>query len=100
MRGISLVEEIIVGAWFCKQKFLLFCDSQCVIHLGKNSNFYNRSKHINIRYNWMWDVLDDGLLELAKVHTYDNGFDVITKTIPRWEFETYCEIFYLVITSA
>lgn len=84
---------------FVQDKYLLFCDSQSAIHLGKNSTFHSRSKHIDVRYHWIRDVLDAGLLELAKVHTDDNGADMMTKALPRSKFETCCEIAGLAVTS-
>ncbi|KAI5414888.1 hypothetical protein KIW84_040374 [Lathyrus oleraceus] len=84
---------------FVQDKYLLFCDSQGAIHLGKNSTFHSRSKHIDVRYHWIRDALDAGLLELAKVHTDDNGADMMTKALPRNKFETCYEIAGLAVTS-
>ncbi|CAH9086863.1 unnamed protein product [Cuscuta epithymum] len=64
---------------FVQDKYLLFCDSQSAIHLGKNPTFHSRSKHIDVRYHWIRDVLDARQLELVKVHTDDNGADMMTK---------------------
>lgn len=36
---------------FVQDKYVLFVDSQNLIHLGKNLSFYNRSKHIDVRYH-------------------------------------------------
>ncbi|RDX68445.1 hypothetical protein CR513_52569, partial [Mucuna pruriens] len=47
----------------------------------------NRSKHVNLRYHWIRDALDVKLLELAKIHTDDNGAKMVTKMIPRGNFE-------------
>jgi len=84
---------------FVQDKYILFCDSQSAIHLSKNPTFHNRSKHIDMRYHWILDALDVGLLELSKVHTDDNGADMMTKTLPRWKFEVCCKIAGLAITS-
>ncbi|RDY00850.1 hypothetical protein CR513_15918, partial [Mucuna pruriens] len=59
-----------------------------------NSSFHSSSKHIDVS-----DVLDAKLLELVKVHTDDNGVDMMTKRVPRGKFEACCEIFGLKITS-
>ena len=67
---------------FVQDKYVLFVDSQNVIHLGKNLTFHNRFKHIDVRYHWIRDILDAKLLELAKVHTDDNGYDMMTKALP------------------
>jgi len=77
----------------------LFVDSQSAIHLGKNPTFHSRSKHIDVRYHWTRDALDAKLLELEKVHTDDNGADMMTKALPRGKFEVCCEIAGLTVIS-
>ncbi|RDY13920.1 hypothetical protein CR513_01100, partial [Mucuna pruriens] len=67
--------------------------------LVKNSTFHSRSKHIDAWYHWIRNALDAKLLELTKVHTDNNGADMMTKTVPRGKFEAYCEIARLMITS-
>ncbi|RDX62210.1 hypothetical protein CR513_59484, partial [Mucuna pruriens] len=69
------------------------------IHLSKNSTFHSRSKHVDLRYHWIHDALDAKLLELTKVHTDDNGVDMMIKTVPRGKFEACCETAVLAITS-
>ncbi|RDX92481.1 hypothetical protein CR513_25386, partial [Mucuna pruriens] len=50
------------------------------------------SKHIDVRYHWICDALDAKLLELTKVHTDDNGANMIIKAFLRGNFEACCEI--------
>jgi hypothetical protein len=38
-------------------------------------------------------------LELTKVHTNDNGSDMMAKALPRGKFETFCDIVGLGISS-
>ena len=61
-----------------QEKYVLYCNSQSAIHLSKNSTFHSRSKHIDVRYHWIRDVLDSKLLQLEKVHTDDNISDMLT----------------------
>ena len=84
---------------FVQDKYLLFVDSRSVIHLGKNSTFHSRSKHIDVRYHWIRDALDAKLLELAKIHTNDNDADMMTKALLRGKFKACCEIVGLTVTS-
>ncbi|WVZ20167.1 hypothetical protein V8G54_007489 [Vigna mungo] len=86
------VKKFLQELGFVQDKYLLYCDSQSAIHLGKNPTFHSKSKHIDVRYHWILDVLDVKLLELAKVHTDDNGADMMTKALPRGKFEVCCEI--------
>jgi len=84
------VKKLLQELSFIQDKYLLFCDSQSAIHLGKNSTFHSRSKHIDVRYHWICDALETRLLELAKVHTNDNCADMMTKTLLISKFETCC----------
>ncbi|RDY08818.1 hypothetical protein CR513_06903, partial [Mucuna pruriens] len=73
--------------------------SKSAIHLGKNSTFHSRSKHIDVRYYWICDALNVKLLDLTKVHIDDNGAYMMTKAVLRGKFEVCCEIVRLEITS-
>lgn len=68
---------------FKQDHYILFCDSQSAIHLAKNSSFHARSKHIDVRYHWIRDVLNSKLLQLEKISTEDNGADMLTKVLPK-----------------
>ena len=72
---------------FKQQKYIVFCDSQSAIHLGKNSSFHARSKHIDVRYHWIRDDINDKMFELEKIHTDRNGSDMLTKALPREKLE-------------
>ena len=61
-----------------KQERYVLCDNQSAIHLSTNPTFHSRSKHIDVRYHWIQDVLDEKLLQLEKVHTDENGSDMMT----------------------
>ena len=64
------------------EKYVLFCDSQSAIHLAKNSSYHSQTKHIDVRYHWIRDVVSSKLLKLEKIHTDDNGSDMITNILP------------------
>ncbi|GJW62500.1 hypothetical protein Tco_0111835 [Tanacetum coccineum] len=68
---------------FKQQRYAVLCDNQSAIHLAKNSMFHKRTKHIDIRYHWIRDAIEDGMFELNKVHTDDNASDMLTKAVAR-----------------
>lgn len=80
-----------------QEKYILFCDNQSVIHLSKNSSFHSRSKHIDVCYHLIRNALDSKLMELEKIHTDDNGSDMLTKVLPRGKFEFFCTVAILVL---
>jgi len=84
---------------FVEDKYVLYVDSQSVIHIGNDPTFHNSSMHFDVRYHWICDVLVAKLLELAEVHIDDNGSDMMIKVLPRGKFETCCNITSLAISS-
>ena len=77
---------------FKQQRYVVLCDNQSAIHLAKNSMFHKRTKHIDVRYHWIRDAIEDGLFELDKVHTDDNGSDTLTKPLAREKLKVCCSI--------
>ena len=65
-----------------QERYLLYYDSQSVIHLSNNLTFHSRFKHIDVRYHWIRDALEMKLFFLEKIHTDGNGSDMMTKPIP------------------
>nr|GFB54566.1 serine decarboxylase [Tanacetum cinerariifolium] len=51
--------------------------------------FHKRTKHIDVRYHWIRDVIEDGNFELNKVHTDDNASDMLTKAVAREKLKIY-----------
>ena len=72
-----------------QKKFALFCDSQSVIHLSKNTTFHSKSKHIEVRYHWLREALEMKLLSLENIHTNDNGSNMMTKALPAMKLISY-----------
>ncbi|PNX76387.1 copia protein [Trifolium pratense] len=70
-----------------QQKYVVHCDNQSAIHLSKNSSFHSRSKHIDVRYHWIRDMLDSKQLQLEKIHTDNNCSDMMTKSLLKDKYE-------------
>ena len=53
-------------------KSILKCDSQSAINLIKNQRFHERTKHIDVRFHFIRDVIEDGAIKVVKLITDDN----------------------------
>lgn len=60
---------------------VIFCDSQSAMDLSKDSMYHARTKHIDIRYHWLRDVIEEKRLNLKKVHIDKNDADMLIKVV-------------------
>ncbi|GJX64779.1 retrovirus-related pol polyprotein from transposon TNT 1-94 [Tanacetum coccineum] len=65
------------------------CDNQDVIHLSRNHVFHERTKHINVRYHFIREVLEAKTVKVLKVGTEHNAADALTKVVPGLKLQ-YC----------
>jgi ATP-binding cassette subfamily B (MDR/TAP) protein 1 len=70
-----------------QEEYLVHCDSQSALDLSKNSMYHSRTKHIDIRYHWIREVMEQQLLKLVKIHTSENPADMLTKVVTRDKLE-------------
>jgi hypothetical protein len=60
---------------------VLLTDNQSAIDLSKNPEYHARSKHIDIQYHYVREVIQNGQVTLKYVPTKDNIADVFTKPL-------------------
>jgi len=59
----------------------LFSDSQSAICLTKNSILHSRCKHIELKYHFIRNLINDGDLILLKIPGAKNLVSMLTKTV-------------------
>jgi len=59
----------------------MFSDSQSAVSLAKNSVFHSRCKHIQLRYHFIKELINDGDLSLLKILGSENPTDMLTKAV-------------------
>ena len=81
MVGVIWMRDFLSELGTKQEKFLLYCDNQSVIHLPKNVVYHSRTKHIQRRYCWLRQRVDENEFGLATIHTDDNGSQKLTKIL-------------------
>ena len=68
---------------------IILCDNQSCIKMTENPVFHGRSKHIEIRYFYIRDMMQKGAIKLQYVSTDEQVADVLTKPLSRVKFENF-----------
>jgi len=62
------------------------CDSQSAIFLAKNPAYHSKTKHIDVQYHFVRDMIEDRKVLLVKVDTLKNIADALTKFVSSEKF--------------
>ncbi|KAE8674058.1 hypothetical protein F3Y22_tig00111769pilonHSYRG00329 [Hibiscus syriacus] len=65
----------------------LLCDNQSAIHLAKNQVYRARTKHIDVRFHKIRELVASGEVLFQKVHTDENAADMFTKPVTTDKFK-------------
>ena len=60
--------------------------------LSKNATYHYHTKHIDVRYHWIREVMEKQEMRLKKIHTAKYPFDMMIKVVPREKLELCKEL--------
>ena len=69
----------------------IHCDNQSCMKLSENPVFHDKLKHIEIKYHYIKDMVQRGVVKLQYVAMDENIADVLTKPLARVKFEYFKE---------
>ena len=67
----------------------IYCDNQSCIKLTKNPVFHHDSKHIEIKYHYIQDMVRRGVVKFQYVPTKEQVIDVLNKPLSHVKFEHF-----------
>jgi hypothetical protein len=68
---------------------VIYYDNQSCIKIFENPVFHDQSKHIEIRYHFIHDHVQRGVVELQYISTEEQVADILTKALGRGKFEFF-----------
>jgi hypothetical protein len=66
---------------FEKRAMKISCDSQSTIFMAKNPTYHSKTKHIDVQYHFIRDMVESNKVLLEKVDTLENIVDSLTKSV-------------------
>ena len=86
---IYMKESLLVDIFGVKVDCLMSCDNQGAIALSKNPVKHSKAKHIDIRYHFVRECHEKGLLDLKYVPSDSNYADIFTKPPKKFLLEKF-----------
>jgi hypothetical protein len=69
-----------------QQAIRIYFDNKSAIFLAKNRTYRSRTKHIDVEYHFLRDMVEENKMLLMKVYTLKNVVDSLTKSITTENF--------------
>ena len=67
-------------------------DNQAAISIAKHAGYKSRAKHIDLRYHFVWDAIQDGVLKMKYVPTTQQLEDFMTKSLTTPQFIKFVKL--------
>jgi hypothetical protein len=70
---------------------IIHCDNQSCVNLSENHVFHDKSKHIEIKYHYIIDMVQRKAVHVQYLFIHEQIVDVFTKALARTKFEYFYE---------
>ena len=68
---------------------MIYSDNSSAIALSKNSVFHKRTKHIDTKFHFIRELVNNGEIVLQHCRTEDQFLDILTKPLAQKSFEQF-----------
>jgi hypothetical protein len=75
------LQRLCSGLRFEQRDMKISCNSQSAIFLEKNPTYHFKTKHIDVQYHFVRDMVESNKVFLEKVDTLENIADSLTKYV-------------------
>jgi hypothetical protein len=80
------LQRLCSGIGLVQQAVRIECDSQSATFLAKNPTYHSNTKHIDIQYHFVREMIEEKKVLLMKVDTLKNVADSLTKFVGTEKF--------------
>jgi hypothetical protein len=80
------LQILFLGIGLVQQAVRIECDSHSAMFLLKNPTYHSKTKHIDVQYHFVRDMIEENKVSLMKVDTLKNVADSLTKSMSTKKF--------------
>ena len=111
--SLSIAEAEYIAARSCSQLFwmkkllgdygitqdtvVVYCDNSSAIDISKNPVQHSKTKHIEIRYHFIRDLVEKKIVTLEYIPTERQNADIFTKPLDRSKFEILSQVISVIL---
>lgn len=67
----------------------ILCDNNAAITVAEDPSLHQRMKHVDIRYHFLRECVNNNEIKLAYINTSNNLADIFTKALDTVKFEKF-----------
>ena len=76
---------------------VVYYDNSSTIDISKNPVQHSKTKHIEIRYHFIKNLIERKIMCLEYISTERQNADIFTKPLNRSKFETLCQVIGVIL---
>ena len=85
-KEVVWLQRLCLGIGFLQEAIKIGCDNSSSIYLANNLAHHSKTKHIDVQYQFVRDMVEQNKVLLEKVDTLKNVPDSLTKVVSTEKF--------------
>ena len=91
------MKKLLTDYGISQDTIVVYCDNFSAIDISKKPVQHSKTKHIEIRYHFIRDLVERKIVCLEYIPTERQNADIFTKHLDRSTFETLCQVIGVIL---
>ena len=94
---LLLIKKVLTDYGISQDTMVVYCDNSSTINISKNFVQHSKTNHIEIRYHFIRDLVEQKTVCLEYIPTERQNADIFAKPLDRSKFETLCQVIGVIL---
>ena len=91
------MKKVLTDYGISQDTMVVYCDNSSAIDISKNPVQHSKTKHIEIRYHFIRDLVERKIVCLEYIPTERQNDDIFTKPLDRSKYETLRQVIGMIL---
>ena len=88
----DLMKELMTSS---EKPIIIYCDNEAAVKLSKSEEIKKKTKHVNVRFNFLRQTVGDNNVEVKHIAGTENPADMLTKPLPHAKLLHCCNLLFI-----